>query len=166
MTGAAAAIATVGGQLLSRATSAVQTARERLGLPAAAKPAPPVPAGAELGLSDLTPYVTANDNFYRIDTALQVPVIDPADWSLTITGMVDNPITLDYATLPAKPLVEHMATLDLRVQRGRRRPRRQRPLAGLPDPGPAGPGRAAGRAPTWSSPPATTAGPPVRRSRC
>ena len=32
-TGAAAAVATVGGQLLSRATSAVQTARERLGLP-------------------------------------------------------------------------------------------------------------------------------------
>ncbi|HLL62321.1 MAG TPA: molybdopterin-dependent oxidoreductase [Propionibacteriaceae bacterium] len=110
-TGAAATAATIGGQLLARATSAVQTARERLQLPAAAKPAPPVPAGADLGLPELTPYVTDNDNFYRIDTALQVPVIDPADWSLTITGMVDNPFTLDYATLAAKPLVEHMVTL-------------------------------------------------------
>jgi DMSO/TMAO reductase YedYZ molybdopterin-dependent catalytic subunit len=110
-TGAAAAVATVGGQLLARATSAVQTARDRLQLPPATKPAPPVPAGADLGLSELTPYVTDNDNFYRIDTALQVPVIDPADWLLTITGMVDNPFTLDYATLAAKPLAEHMVTL-------------------------------------------------------
>src|SRR5829696_2032060 len=110
-TGAAAVVATVGGQLLARATSAVQTARDRFQLPPATKPAPPVPAGADLGLPELTPYVTGNDNFYRIDTALQVPVIDPADWSLTITGMVDNPITLDYATLAAKPLVEHMVTL-------------------------------------------------------
>ncbi len=110
-TGAAATVAAVGGQLLLRATSAVQTARDRLGLPPPAEPAPPIPAGADLGLPDLTPYVTSNDNFYRIDTALQVPVIDPADWSLSITGMVDNPFTLDYATLAAKPLVEHLATL-------------------------------------------------------
>ena len=110
-TGAAATVAAVGGQLLVRATSAVQTARDRLGLPPAAEPAPPVPAGADLGLPELTPYVTSNDNFYRIDTALQVPVIDPADWSLTITGMVDNPFTLDYATLAAKPMVEHLTTL-------------------------------------------------------
>ena len=111
VTGAAATAATVGGQLLARATSAVQAARDRLQLPPAVKPAPPVPAGADLGLPDLTSYVTDNDDFYRIDTALQVPVIDPADWSLTITGMVDNPFTLDYATLAAKPLVEHMVTL-------------------------------------------------------
>jgi DMSO/TMAO reductase YedYZ molybdopterin-dependent catalytic subunit len=110
-TGAAAAVATAGAQLLTRATSAVRTVRDRLGLPAPATPAPPIPAGVDLGLPDLTPYVTSNDNFYRIDTALQVPVIDPADWSLSITGMVDNPFTIDYATLAAKPLVEHLATL-------------------------------------------------------
>jgi DMSO/TMAO reductase YedYZ molybdopterin-dependent catalytic subunit len=82
-----------------------------LGLPAPAKPAPPVPAGADLDLPELTPYVTDNDDFYRIDTALQVPAIDPADWSLSITGMVANPFQIDYATLSAKPLVEHMITL-------------------------------------------------------
>ncbi len=110
-TGAAAAVATVGASLLGRATSAVQAARDRLRLPAAVEPAPPVPAGADLELPELTPYVTDNDSFYRIDTALQVPVIDPADWSLTISGMVDNPFRIDYATLAAKPLVEHMVTL-------------------------------------------------------
>jgi DMSO/TMAO reductase YedYZ molybdopterin-dependent catalytic subunit len=109
--GAAAAVAAVGGQLLTSAATAVQSARDRLGLPASAKPAPPVPAGADLGLPELTPYVTDNDSFYRIDTALQVPVIDPATWSLRITGMVANPLQIDYATLSTKPLVEHMVTL-------------------------------------------------------
>jgi DMSO/TMAO reductase YedYZ molybdopterin-dependent catalytic subunit len=109
--GAAATVAAVGGQLLAGTVSAVQSVRDRLGLPAPAKPAPPVPAGADLHLPELTPYVTDNDNFYRIDTALQVPVIDPATWSLSITGMVANPFQIDYATLSAKPLVEHMVTL-------------------------------------------------------
>ena len=111
MTGAAATVAAVGGQLLAGRRPRCRPPGTGSRLPAAAKPAPPVPAGADLGLPELTPYVTDNDNFYRIDTALQVPVIDPADWSLTITGMVDNPFTLDYATLAAKPLVEHLVTL-------------------------------------------------------
>ena len=55
--------------------------------------------------------MTPNDDFYRIDTALQVPVIDPADWTLKITGMVQNPIQINYAELTAKPLVEHLTTL-------------------------------------------------------
>ena len=62
-------------------------------------------------MPELTPYVTSNEDFYRIDTALQVPVIDPANWTLRITGMVANPIEIDYATLAAKPLVEHLVTL-------------------------------------------------------
>ena len=109
--GALATVAAVGGQLITGAASAVRSARERLRLPVAAEPAAPVPAGADLGLPELTPYVTDNDNFYRIDTALQVPVIDPGTWSLRITGLVDNPLQIDYATLSAKPLVEHMVTL-------------------------------------------------------
>ena len=55
--------------------------------------------------------MTPNDDFYRIDTALQVPMIDPATWTLRITGMVQNPIQINYAELTAKPLVEHMTTL-------------------------------------------------------
>ena len=141
-TGAAATVAAVGGQLLLRATSAVQTARDRLGLPPPAEPAPPLPAGADLGLPDLTPYVTSNDNFYRIDTALQVPVIDPADWSLSITGMVDNPFDPRLRDPGRQAAGRAPGHADLRVQRGRRRPRRQRALAGLPDPRPAGRGPA------------------------
>jgi DMSO/TMAO reductase YedYZ molybdopterin-dependent catalytic subunit len=62
-------------------------------------------------LRNVTPFVTPNDDFYRIDTALSFPRIDPATWSLRIAGMVDNPITLTYADLQALPQVEHMITL-------------------------------------------------------
>ena len=75
--GAAAAAAAITGQLLVNASNAVNTARDKLRLPTPAKPTPVPPPGADLKIQGLTPYVTANDDFYRIDTALQVPVIDP-----------------------------------------------------------------------------------------
>ena len=52
-----------------------------------------------------------NETFYRIDTALRVPVVDPATWSLRVTGLVDNPFTLTWDELLALPLVEHHVTL-------------------------------------------------------
>jgi DMSO/TMAO reductase YedYZ molybdopterin-dependent catalytic subunit len=109
--GAAATVAAVTGQLLASAASAVDSAREKLKLPTATKPPPGPPPGAELHIQGLSPYVTPNDDFYRIDTALQVPTVDPAAWTLRITGMVQNPIQINYAELTAKPLVEHMTTL-------------------------------------------------------
>ena len=62
-------------------------------------------------MKGLTPYVTDNAEFYRIDTALHVPVIDPATWQLKVTGMVEQEITLSYAELLARPLAAHMSTL-------------------------------------------------------
>jgi DMSO/TMAO reductase YedYZ molybdopterin-dependent catalytic subunit len=109
--GAAAAVAAITGQLLTSASTAVNAAREKLRLPTPVKPASGPPPGADLHIEGLTPYVTPNADFYRIDTSLQVPVIDPPSWSLRITGMVQNPIELSYAELIAKPLVEHMTTL-------------------------------------------------------
>lgn len=109
--GGLAAVGAVAGQVLVGAANRVSAAREALRLPAAAKAAAPVPAGADFGIAGLSPYVTPNDDFYRIDTALQVPVIDPADWSLSISGMVETPVTISYAELTALPLVEHVATL-------------------------------------------------------
>ena len=86
------------------------TARE-IQLPTPVEPPAPVPAGADLRVKGLTPYVTANADFYRIDTALHVPVIDPDTWRLTVTGLVEEEITLTYAELLAKPMVEHLSTL-------------------------------------------------------
>ena len=111
LVGVGSVAAAVTGQLLASASSAVDTAREKLKLPPPTKPTPGPPPGADLQIEGLTPYVTSNDDFYRIDTALQVPMIDPAAWTLRITGLVQNPIQINYAELTAKPLVEHMTTL-------------------------------------------------------
>lgn len=109
--GGLATLGAVAGQALVGAATRVNQARERLRLPAAARAAVPVPAGADLGVAGLTPYVTPNDDFYRIDKALQLPVIDPDAWSLRVTGLVENPFTLTWAELTALPLVEHHVTL-------------------------------------------------------
>jgi DMSO/TMAO reductase YedYZ molybdopterin-dependent catalytic subunit len=109
--GAASVVAAITGQLLARASSTVNTVRENLKLPTPTKPSSGPPLGADFRIDGLAPYVTPNDDFYRIDTALQVPVIDPATWTLRITGMVQNPFQINYSELAAKPLVEHMTTL-------------------------------------------------------
>jgi DMSO/TMAO reductase YedYZ molybdopterin-dependent catalytic subunit len=111
LVGAGTVVAAVTGQLVAGASSAVESAREKLKLPTPTTPSPGPPANVDFHINGLASYVTPNDDFYRIDTALQVPVIDPASWSLKITGMVQNKIQLNYAELTAKPLVEHMTTL-------------------------------------------------------
>jgi DMSO/TMAO reductase YedYZ molybdopterin-dependent catalytic subunit len=110
VTAGLAAVSGLGGRWLSVRRS-VSVARAAVTLPRPASPAPAVPAGADLAVPGVAPYVTANRNFYRIDTALVVPQIEPADWTLRITGRVRNPITLTYADLLARPMVERYITL-------------------------------------------------------
>jgi len=55
--------------------------------------------------------VTPNDDFYRIDTAFVVPEVNSDTWQLSVTGMVEKPITLDFATLLTKPMMEKFVTI-------------------------------------------------------
>ncbi|GAA4207187.1 molybdopterin-dependent oxidoreductase [Microbispora amethystogenes] len=80
-------------------------------LPRAARPAAPIPAGADLRIPGLTPFVTPNADFYRVDTALVVPTVDPARWTLKIHGLVDRPVELTFADLLKRPLTEADVTL-------------------------------------------------------
>ncbi|MFJ4075543.1 molybdopterin-dependent oxidoreductase [Curtobacterium sp. NPDC089991] len=110
-TAAVAVVVGTASRVGSSAMQAVAAARRAVRLPAAATPAPAVPGGASLDVDGITPYVTPNADFYRIDTALRVPSIDPGDWSLRIHGAVENEVTLTWDELLALPLEEHMATL-------------------------------------------------------
>ncbi|MDG4806185.1 molybdopterin-dependent oxidoreductase [Micromonospora sp. WMMD1120] len=105
-----AAVAGLGGRWLA-GRRGVSAAREAIRLPAPVAPAPAVPAGADLALTQLAPYVTPNFGFYRIDTALVVPQVDPNTWRLRIHGRVGNERTYSYADLLARPLVERYVTL-------------------------------------------------------
>ena len=63
------------------------------------------------GFEGLEPLVTPNDEFYVISKNSIDPTVDVNDWSLTITGMVDNKMTLNYDALTAMPTQQQYATL-------------------------------------------------------
>ncbi len=64
--------------------------------------------GAADGIS---PLVTPNDSFYRIDTAYRVPQVQVQDWTLTIKGMVDNELTFTFEDLAAMAELDEHVTL-------------------------------------------------------
>jgi DMSO/TMAO reductase YedYZ molybdopterin-dependent catalytic subunit len=105
-----AALAGVAGQFLSRRSEAVAS-RARVTVPAGIASAPPVPAGSDLGVDGLTPFITPNADFYRIDTALIVPTMTAEEWRLRVHGMVEREITLDFGRLTSRPLIERDVTL-------------------------------------------------------
>jgi DMSO/TMAO reductase YedYZ molybdopterin-dependent catalytic subunit len=98
-----------GEQLLRRFNVTALRAAVRLPRPAVA--AAPVPAGASLDVSGITPFFTSDAKFYRVDTDLVVPQVSPEDWTLQITGMVDHPVELTFDDLLRLPLIEHDMTL-------------------------------------------------------
>ncbi|MEJ3743772.1 molybdopterin-dependent oxidoreductase [Actinomycetes bacterium KLBMP 9797] len=106
----AAAVTGIAGRWLATRRS-VTEARAAVTLPTPVSAAPPVPSGADLSLTQLAPYVTSNRDFYRIDTALVVPQVDPVDWQLRIHGRVRRPMTITFAQLLARPMVERYVTL-------------------------------------------------------
>jgi DMSO/TMAO reductase YedYZ molybdopterin-dependent catalytic subunit len=78
-------------------------------LPTPSDPLPPTPSGLEV--DGLTPLFTPNAAFYRIDTALRVPRVDPEQWSLTVTGLVERELTLSFAELRRRATVEADITI-------------------------------------------------------
>ncbi len=59
----------------------------------------------------ISPFVTPNTDFYRIDTAFVVPRMTTDQWQLRVHGLVDKEITLSWADLLAMPAIEHLVTL-------------------------------------------------------
>ena len=108
----AAAVASGGVTRYLNQRRAAEAGRSSLAIPAPASPARPLPAGAELNAPGIKPFFTPNADFYRVDTALLTPMINIKDWKLTIHGMVDHPLTLDFAELVRRPLIERDITLN------------------------------------------------------
>jgi DMSO/TMAO reductase YedYZ molybdopterin-dependent catalytic subunit len=104
------AVGTVGGRVLAERYS-VARARAALRLPRPAVPAPALPAGSDLRIPGLSSFITQNGDFYRVDTALLLPEVDPATWQLRIHGMVRREIRLTFGQLLKRPLIEDYVTL-------------------------------------------------------
>ncbi|MGW3111375.1 sulfite oxidase [Streptomyces sp. NPDC001091] len=114
-TSAAAASAVVGGVgrslTSSRAGNAVAS-RKQIVLPNPGSPARPVPRRAALRVDGVSSYLTPNNDFYRVDTALVVPKVDATAWRLRIDGKgVSRPLTLSFDDLLRRKLIERHITM-------------------------------------------------------
>ncbi|MGV8978072.1 MAG: molybdopterin-dependent oxidoreductase [Cellulomonas sp.] len=110
-----AVLAAVGGRAVGAGHRTVVAARSALHLPVATRAAA-LPTGVAATLdgapvTDLDPWVTPATDFYRIDTALAIPNIDPDTWALRVHGMVEHEVVLTFAELLAADLVEAWVTL-------------------------------------------------------
>ncbi len=75
-------------------------------LPKATHPLPDLPTDPASSIRGLSTLITPNNEFYQIDIAINAPIFDVEAWTLTINGLVKNPITLTYADLLKRPLFE------------------------------------------------------------
>jgi len=108
-TAVAGATAGFGGQVLQDKRFSVNTSAVTI---TPVKAAPRLPRTAELaGIPGLSSFYTANDAFYRVDTALVIPQVAPSTWQLRIHGMVDHPMTITFDQLMKMPMVDNDITL-------------------------------------------------------
>ncbi|MET9375262.1 sulfite oxidase [Streptomyces sp. NPDC002992] len=114
---ASTAVAATGAATLGRALGGTRSqgavaSRDALRLPRPASPAPAVPPGAQLPVPGISPFITPNKDFYRVDTALVVPKIDADGWRLRIHGPgVTRELTLTLADLTRREVIERDITL-------------------------------------------------------
>ncbi|MEU4390860.1 molybdopterin-dependent oxidoreductase [Kribbella sp. NPDC023855] len=95
------------GRVVGGRRTAVAEAREALNLPL--PPSLDPPAGVQA--AGAVPWATPTEDFYRIDTALSVPLITPADWKLRIHGMVDREVEVNFDDLLKRKVVHKWVTL-------------------------------------------------------
>ena len=109
-TAGVAAAAGLAGRLLAERSS-VASAQRSLRIPKPAVTTQTLTPGVSFDIPGLSPFVTSNTSFYRVDTALVLPQVDPSSWQLRIHGMVDREITLTFDELLKRPLIEDYVTL-------------------------------------------------------
>ena len=96
------------GRWLGRRRSSVEESRAAVALP---DPSVEEPPGVDLGVEGAEPWQTPNEVFYRIDTALAVPLVQAENWSLRVHGLVEREVDLGFDELVDMGLVERWVTL-------------------------------------------------------
>lgn len=106
-----AAVVGAGGTALAGLRNSAEDFRKALRLPTPFRKAEPLPAGVQAPVDGVVPFVTPNADFYRIDTALAVPRVDPQTWQLFVHGMVEEEFTMSFQELLDSELLESYVTL-------------------------------------------------------
>lgn len=108
---AGTAAAAAAGLALGQKLGANPTLPTAADLPRPTTTLPALPAGLDRAVRGVSPFRTPIGSFYRVDTSLIVPRVNPDDWALEIDGDVANPFRLTYAELLAEPMVERDITM-------------------------------------------------------
>ena len=104
------ALAALAGRFAGSGRRAVEQSRALLRIPGVSEPS--VPAGVDLGLPGVPPWSTPVEDFYRIDTSLAPPAIEPGQWRLRLHGMVDRELDLGFDDLLARERTQAWITLN------------------------------------------------------
>ncbi|MYS24209.1 DMSO/TMAO reductase YedYZ, molybdopterin-dependent catalytic subunit [Streptomyces sp. DvalAA-14] len=110
-TAAGALVAGFGGDAWIKKRYDVSAARAKVVLPVPATVLPQPPASVHPDVKGLGSFFTPTSQFYRVDTALAVPRVDPGSWKLKIHGMVDRPFEITFEELLSYRFEEHDMTL-------------------------------------------------------
>ncbi|CAN5527259.1 sulfite oxidase [soil metagenome] len=109
---AVGAIAAAGGVVRQAfGGSAAAAERADITIPKPATAAPSLASGTSLDISGISPFLTANKDFYRVDTALRVPDVPIDGFNLRIHGMVDKELNLSFEDLLSRKMIEKRITL-------------------------------------------------------
>jgi len=107
---AAALAVSAFGRTVGRGRRQVEASRRLLKLSGVSPPL--VPTRARIGLEGISPWMTPAGDFYRIDTSIVAPAIQPVDWQVRIHGLVDHEVVLTYQDLLDRRLTEDWITLN------------------------------------------------------
>ncbi|CAN5820566.1 sulfite oxidase [soil metagenome] len=108
---AAAAVIGVGGRQIATRRFSAAGSRKNVAVPTAEDPLPELVTGVQADAEGMTPFITPNANFYRVDTALDVPQLATDGYKLKVTGMVDNELEISWQDLLNRPMIERDITL-------------------------------------------------------
>lgn len=103
--------AAVAGGALGQVIGRLRAQPESIALPPPADPAGGFPRGLDRMVPGISEFRTDNEDFYRVDTRLDTPVVDSANWTLTIDGDVAREVILTFDDLLAMPMIERDITL-------------------------------------------------------
>ena len=114
MVAGAISVATLGiavaGRFVGVGRRHVEVSRRLLRIPGVTRrQAPPA---TSVGLAGIAPWQTPTEDFYRIDTAIALPTIEPEEWTLRIHGLVERELELTYSDLVAQQITESWITLN------------------------------------------------------
>jgi len=110
-TAAGAAVLGLGGRQVARRRFSAAGSRKNVTVPTAEEPLAALPAGVQADVPEMTSFITPNSRFYRVDTALEVPQLTTAGYTLKVKGMVDNELELSWEDLINRPMIERDVTL-------------------------------------------------------